>query len=295
MAYQFIHYETYNATEARKEIGEGMRLEGSCPHVENPQKPTVLYGSTDGLADKIDALKASTKRQITQKTRSGEVKTFERPLRDSENVALFGVVSWPREWSQQNPRLFEESKKKTLNKLKKDFGGQLQAVIFHDDEDHPHLHFWVIPEKLDMSNVCPAFAAEKNLDKKRDKSTGKERAAVRLQALKDFQLEWHHEVFASAGLAKEGPKRRRMTRVEYMAEKETLNTVAKINMKADDTRINTAGLAGAMLIQNAKHKADIASMDAKASTMLQGLTNAQRIEVAKQQKAAEVVQDLLGL
>jgi hypothetical protein len=50
-----------------------------------------------------------------------------------------------------------------------------------------------------------------------------------------------------------------------------------------------------MLIQNAKHKADIASMDVKASTMLQGMTNAQRIEVAKQQKAAEVVNDLLGL
>lgn len=295
MAYQFIHYETYNATEARKEIGEGMRLDGSCPHVASPQAPVILYGSTAGLADKVDALKSTTKRQITQKTRSGLVKTFERPLRDTEDVVLFGVASWPREWSQQNPRLYEQSKIKTLEKLKRDYGDQLEAVVFHDDEEHPHLHFWVIPKNLDMSNACPAFAAEKKLDKKRDKSTGKERAIARTQALKDFQLEWHREVFADAGLAKEGPKRRRMTRVEYKAEKETLHTYAKIKMQADDTRINTAGLAGAMLIQNAKHKADIAEMDAKASTMLQGLTNAQRIEVAKQQKAAEVVQDLLGL
>lgn len=295
MGYQFIHYETYNATDARKEIGEGMRLPGFCPHVKNPQEPVILYGSTEGLADKIDALKSTTKRQITQKTRSGVVKTFERPLRDTEHVALFGLVSWPREWSEQNPRLFKESQKKTLKKLQKDFGDQLVAVVFHDDEPHPHLHFWVIPKNLDMSNVCPAFAAEKILDKKRDKSTAKERKAVRLQALQDFQLDWHHEVFADAGLAKEGPKRRRMTRVGWMAEKETLNTVATIKMQAEDTRINTAGLAGAMLIQNAKHKADIASMDVKASTMLQGMTNAQRIEVAKQQKAAEVVNDLLGL
>lgn len=295
MAYQFIHYETYNATEARKEIGEGTRLEGFCPHVQNPQEPVILYGSTAGLADKVDALKSTTKRQVTQKTRSGLIKTFERPLRDNEDVVLFGIASWPREWSQQNARLYEQSKIKTLEKLKSYYGDQLQAVVFHDDEEHPHLHFWVIPKNLDMSNACPAFAAEKKLDKKRDKSTGKERAEVRAQALQGFQLEWHREVFASAGLAKEGPKRRRMTRVGWMAEKETLNTVAKIKMQAEDTRINTAGLAGAMLVQNMKHKADIASMDAKATAMIQGMTNAQRLEVAKQQKAAEVVNDLLGL
>ena len=291
MAYQFIHYETYNATEARKEIGEGMRLPGFCPHVQNPQPPKILYGSTSGLADKIDALKASTKRQITQKTRSGEVKTFERPLRDSENVVLFGVVSWERSWAEKNPRLYEESKKKTVEKFKRDYGDQLQAVVFHDDEDQPHLHFWVIPKGLEMSNVCPAFAAEKKLDKSRDKSTGKERAAVRLQALKAFQLEWNREVFASAGLTKDGPKRRRLSRVEYMAEKETLNTIAKANLKAEDTAKNLAGVSGAMLVQNAKHKADIAAMDMRAVAITKGMTNAQRAEVAKQQAAAALLAD----
>ena len=140
MGYQFIHYETYNATDARKEIGEGMRLPGFCPHVKNPQEPVILYGSTEGLADKIDALKSTTKRQITQKTRSGLIKTFERPLRDTEDVVLFGVASWPREWSQQNPRLYEKSKIKTLEKLKRDYGDQLEAVVFHDDEEHPHCY-----------------------------------------------------------------------------------------------------------------------------------------------------------
>ena len=295
MSYQFIHYETYNAVEARKEIGEGTRLAGFCPHVSAPQPPTILYGSTDGLADKIDALKASTKRRITQRTRSGEVKTFERPLRDSENVALFGVVSWERSWTEKNPRLYEESKKKTVEKFKRDFGDQLQAVVFHDDEDQPHLHFWVIPRGLEMSNVCPAFAAEKKLDKSRDKSTGKERAAVRLQALKAFQLEWNREVFASAGLTKDGPKRRRMSRVEYMAEKETLNTIAKVNLKAEDTAKNLAGVSGAMFVQDAKHKADLAAMDLRAAAMVQGMTQAQRLEVAKQQKGAAAVAASLGL
>jgi hypothetical protein len=295
MAYQFIHYETYNAVEARKAINEGMRVEGSCPHVQHPSQPTILYGSTEGLADKIDALKSSTKRQVTQRTRSGQIKTFERSLRDNEDVVLFGVVSWGREWTKENPRLFKESQKKTLDKLKRDLGTQLQAVIFHDDEEQPHLHFWVVPDNLDMSKICPATAAEKALDASKKKATGKERVAVRSQALQNFQTEWHREVFASAGLVKEGPRRRRMTRVEYQAEKETLNTIAKINLKADDTRKNLAGASAAMLAQSINHKADIAAMNQKASTIIQGMTNAQKIEVAKQQKAAEVVNDLFGI
>lgn len=294
MAYQFIHYETYNAEEARKAIGEGTRLDGFCPHVPNPQPPTVLYGSTEGLADKIDALKASTKKQVTQKTRSGQVKTFDRPLRDSENVCLFGVASWGREWSEANPRLFEQSKKMTVAKLRKDYGDQLQAVVFHDDEEHPHLHFWVVPDGLEMAKVCRACAAENKLDKSKSKDTGKQRAAVRLQALKAFQLEWHTEVFASAGLTKDGPKRRRLTRVEHQAESLTLNTIATMNMKAEDTAKNLAGVSGAMFVQNAKHKADLAAMDLRAAAMMQGMTKAQRLEVAKQQEGTAAAAAALG-
>jgi hypothetical protein len=254
-----------------------------------------LYGKTEGLADKIDDLKASTKRQVTQLTRSKVLKTFERSIRENEDIVLFGVMSWPRQWTEANPRLYAESKLKALEKLKKDYGTQLQAVIFHDDEEHPHLHFWVVPDNLEMSRVCPATAAEKSLDVSKDKSTAKMRVAVRTQALKTYQKEWHHEVFASAGLAKEGPRRRRMTRVEWNAESETLNTVAKINLKADDTRKHLAGVTAAMLSQNQKHQTDIAAMNAKASAMQQGMTNAQRIEVAKQLQAVEVVNDLLGI
>ena len=302
MAYQFIHYETYNATEARKEIGEGTRLAGFCPHVAKPQQPKILYGSTQGLANKIDVAKASARRLVTQRTRSGEVKTFERPLRDTENVVLFGVASWERTWSEQNPRLYEESKKKTVKKLIRDYGDQLQAVVFHDDEDQPHLHWWVLAKNCDISNVCPAFAAEKKFDKSRSKNTGKERAAVRLQALKAFQLKWNREVFADAGLTKDGPKRRRLTRVEHKAESETLNIVAKAKLKADDTAKNLAGVSGALLMQNAKqkeqdarHKADLVAMDLRATAMVQGMTQAQRLEVAKQQKGAEAAAVALGL
>ena len=69
----------------------------------------------------------------------------------------------------------------------------------------------------------------------------------------------------------------------------------KINLKADDTRKHLAGVTAAMLSQNRKHQTDISLMDAKASAMQQGMTNAQRVEVAKQLQAVEVVHDLLGI
>ena len=294
MAYQFIHYETYNATEAARIIGEGLRYPENSPHVRSPRPPEILYGSTEGLAAKLVALQSTTKRQVTQKTRSGEVKTIARALRDTEHVFLAGVVSFPRVWSEENPRLFEQGKKKSIEELKRRYGSQLKAVIEHDDEENPHLHFWVIPDNLELSKVCPATAAEKIADVGKNKSTAKLRKAVRFDAMRTFQDEWG-EVMGQCGLARYGPKRLRMERHEWKAQQAQLHAVAVNNVAMQDTRTSLAGAAGAMLSQSRKHKADIAAMDAKASTMLQGMTNAQKIEVAKQQKAAEVVNDLFGI
>jgi hypothetical protein len=294
MAYQFIHYETYNATEATRIIGEGLRYPENSPHVHKPLPPELLYGAVDGLAEEIVNRAKSKKVTVTQLTRSKVLKTFERPLREKEHVFLAGVVSYPREWSEQNPRLFEQAKKKSIDELKRRYGSQLKAAIFHDDEEHPHLHFWVIPDDLNLSNVCPAIAAEKAVDVSKSKATAKHRKAVRFDALRTYQDEWA-EVMGQCGLARYGPKRRRLSSHEWKAEQAQLHAVAVNNVAMQDMKINLAGASAAMLSQSRKHQSDIAAMDAKASSMLQGMTAAQQIEVAKQIKVAEVVNDLLGI
>jgi len=290
--YQFIHYETYNAAEARNIINEGLRVVGFAPHVQNPQKPKIMYGSVDNLADKIDVLKNKTKRKITQKTRSGEVKTFDRSIRDTEDVCLFGVISWPREWAETNPRLYEISKKLAIDKLKKDYGNQLEAVILHDDEAHPHLHFWAVPNDLELSNVCPATAAEKAL--KLNNPTAKTRLKARVDALKKYQSDWHSEVFTAAGLARFGPRRQRLTRNEWKCDNEARAVNANTHLQATDMRKHLAGVTSSMLIQNLNHKKDIERMNLKAQAITQGLSSAQQIEVAKQLRSTQAIQNLLG-
>lgn len=294
MAYQFIHYETYKASDARRVIAEAVRIPENSPHVRKPEKPVFLYGKAAGLADKIDALAASKRIAVTQRTRSGEVKTFERGLRPDSHVFLAGVVSFPREWSDQNSRLFAKAKKDTVEELKRRYGDQLQAVIFHNDEEHPHMHFFVLPDGLNLSNVCPATAAERSLDMSKSKATGKARKAARSQALHLFQDQWHDNVMRDVGFGRYGPKRQRMSRPEWKAENAMRTTIAIAGVKADDTRKALAGAYGAMLTQQRAHENAIAQMNTRATAIESGLSSTQKIEVAKAAKSLQAVADVLG-
>ena len=295
MAYQFIHYETYSASDARRVIGEAVRIPENSPHVRKPEPPVFLFGQAAGLADKIEALAASTKMLVTQRTRSGEVKTFERALRPDAAVFLAGVISFPREWSEQNPRLFAKAKKDAVKELNRRYGDQLQTAIFHDDEEHPHIHFFVLPNGLDMSNVCRATAAERLVDVAKSKATGKARQAARSQALQLFQDEWHDNVMRDIGLGRYGPKRQRQSRPEWKAENAMRITIANAGVKADDTRKALAGACGAMLSQQRAHQNAIGQMNTRATAIESGLSSAQKIEVAKAAKGLQAVADVLGL
>jgi Plasmid recombination enzyme len=294
MTYQFIHYETYNEEDAKNVINENMRVPGFCPHVFNPKTPAILYGSAEGLGETLKKMRAETKRSVTQKTRSGQIRTYDRAIRDNEHICLFGVISFGREWTEKNPRLSKECIDACIEKLKAKYGDQLKAVIFHDDEEHPHLHFLVVPDDLDISKVCDATAAEKKFDVSKKKDTKKERQEIRLHAMQSYQTEWHREIFGEFGLLKEGPKRRRLTRVEYLAEKETMLDVAKSNQAVRDIKKNLAGVQAGMLTQEIQHEKNINQMNLRANSIQQGLNEAQKAEVAKQIKKEEVLRDVLG-
>lgn len=295
MAYQFIHYETFNEKDAGEVINENMRVPGFCPHVENPKPPKILYGSAEGLEEKLKKMRAETKRSVTQKTRSGELKTFKRSIRENEHICLFGVISFGREWTEKNPRLSKECINACIEKLKAKYGDQLKAIIFHDDEAHPHLHFLVVPDELDISKVCDATAAEKKFDVSKKKDTKKQREQIRLHAMQSYQKEWHQDIFGEYGLIKEGPKRRRMSRVEYLAEKETMLDVAKSNQAVRDMKKNLAGVQAGMLAQKMQHQKDINKMNLRASSIQQGLTESQKIEVDKKISQEKVLHDVLGI
>lgn len=295
MAYQFIHYETYNLKEAIDNIKEGLRIPGHCPHVKNPEPPTIILGNPENFIDEIQDLKQTTKRRVEQKTKKGELKTIERKIRDNERIVLFGIFSFPRKWSEDNPRLKRECQEEAIEKLKLMYGDQLKVVLFHDDEAEPHVHFWVVPDDLKIENVCRAAAAEKKFDVSNKKDTRKERDEIRLHAMQDYQTEWHRDVFGKYGLVKEGPKRRRMSRVSYLAEKETMLDIAKSNQAVRDIKKNLAGVQAAMLSQNLRHQNDMSSMTLKMQSMKRSLTKSEQVQVSKELEAVDDVKNLLGI
>ena len=97
------------------------------------------------------------------------------------------------------------------------------------------------------------------------------------------------------GLGRYGPKRNRMTRVEWKAEDAMRTTIANAGVKADDTRKALAGACGAMLSQHRAHESSINKMNVRATAIESGLSATQKLEVAKAAKSLQAVSDVLGL
>lgn len=231
MGYQFIHIDGYarhgsqqckkakNGTEsvsrkwsAREIAAEAERDIGACPHVAEPQPPVLLYGCSPSEA--VDRAEAWAAKAIDAKGRK---------LRKDGLCLAAGVISLPSEMKDDWPRFREAS----LKWLKKQYGERLLCVIEHTDEAHPHLHFYAVPldgERFEVLHKGRAAAAKKAAE---GAKKGLQNAAYR-QAMREWQDEFSNAVALDFGLARLGPKRRRLTRGEWKAEKAQAKALAAV-------------------------------------------------------------------
>lgn len=230
MAYQFIHLDSYartgseqtrtNAATGRKSTtrkwsasdiaAEAERRPGACPHVENPQKPTVLYGVSVS-----DAVAAAHEWAETATDAKG------RKLRKDGHVLLAGVVSLPAERAADWPQFRAD----TLDWLREKYGDRLRSVIEHTDEAHPHLHFYAVPrpgERFETLHDGHKAAAEA---KAAGKLKGGQNAAYNA-AMRALQDDFGAQVGQPHGLTRLGPARRRLTRAEWRAEQAAAEALA---------------------------------------------------------------------
>ena len=63
-----------------------------------------------------------------------------RKLRKDAHCLLAGVISLPRSNEEDWPKFKAEA----LEWLKKKYGENLRCVIEHQDESHPHIHFYAV-------------------------------------------------------------------------------------------------------------------------------------------------------
>lgn len=211
--YQFIHIETYarsasaqktakSAYSYRDILGEATRETGHCPHVAQPKPPHFLLGSSDTLKQMSENIERNAS---NYKDKSG------RKMRADAHVLLAGVVSFPRETQRSNPEIYEKWVELNVEYLKKKYGGDLRAIIAHDDEEHPHLHFYVQSNtQVNAKDLHEGYKAGKNYKK----------------AMKDLQDDYYKNVAVFCGMTKSGPKKMRMTHSEYRRAKEQARAIA---------------------------------------------------------------------
>lgn len=205
-------------------LGEVMREEGYCSHVDAPQAPNFLYGDEATLRSmpaRIELnLEAYEKRH-----------NLKRSIRSDAHVLLAGTATFPRELEQSDPARYIEWRQKTLDYLKKKYGDNLQCVVEHQDEDHPHLHFYVMSaEHVNAKELHDGYIASSAF-----KSMTNDANDAYNGAMRNFQTNYYEEVGHSCGLLRDGPRRKRMPRDAYKAQQRSESERYELTRKAAST------------------------------------------------------------
>ena len=214
MGYQFIHIEGYARAGAKTKNGgtklsireildEVQRVPGNIPHILTPQPPKIVFGCVPAFVENLADDWASQSKDACG-----------RKIRKDGLIMLAGVASIPRD-NEQN---FEEFTAATVLYLREKYGDRLKSVVSHDDEAHPHLHFYVLPRVGErFEDVHDGFKAAKNAGRG-GKLKGEQNKAY-IDAMCAFQDEFSKKVATRFGLTRIGPGRRRLTREAWQAEK----------------------------------------------------------------------------
>lgn len=236
MAYQFAHCETYSRKKTDKKfsvkeiLAEAARKDGSCPHVENPKEPDLIYGmdieALGRLHDSMcDNMKETNKKGIT------------RGIRKDQQTLGTVILSFPAIQKNEDPAQYEKDferwKKLSIIWLKEKYGDELKTIIQHTDESNPHLHAYLIPDdlKADKYNIGRCAKKEfllsadaQKLDKKEANKLGDRRYR---EVWREWQDSYFDKVSVACGLTRIGSHSRRLTRKEKKQEQQQAKSLSK--------------------------------------------------------------------
>ena len=210
--YQFIHISSYSSQASKKSkssacvkstVSEADRKPSYTHHIKEVEAPIILFGCPPTAAGDL-----------------AEAWGKQNKIRKDGHVLLAGVISVNAEFER-----WDDYKLTCIEWLQDKYGDRLQSVVEHTDEDHPHLHFFVIPRDGERFDCLHEGEKARNESRAIKQRTADQNFAYKA-AMKIFQADFHSAVSAGYGLAKDGPKRRRLSRSAYLAEKEAVNIVS---------------------------------------------------------------------
>lgn len=249
---QFAHIEGYarkggidhKTGERVKNIsevaGEAERVPEYCPHVENPQPPILHFGvMPSAVVKESEAWAEQAKDAIGRK------------LRIDGLCFAAGVITFPKERKDDWPAYRDAA----INDLKKRYGDCLKSIVEHTDEEHPHIHFYVVPKAGErFDSVHDGYRAA-NEAKAAGAKKGEQNTAYNT-AMKGWQDSLYQSFGLPFGLARLGPKRRRLTRKEWRIEQAATELLAK-NIKPEAVDLSPQEFSSILTKQKPEHFAGV--------------------------------------
>ena len=268
---QFLHLQSYSrkpnkiGQSVRQILDEAAREPEFSVHVESPMPPKIIHGYTPKqVRKKHDEIVAAG--HVKAALKDGTV--ARRGIRKDRHTLLTAVASSPLLTAQvaDDAAAREEYKQwveLNVRWLKDTFGDQLVSVIEHVDEEHPHIHAFILPlgdASCSARHLNPAWQVKEEAEALARESGKPAKEAVKLGNLayrargRELQDQYFEEVGLPAGLTRVGPKRERLSREQWKQRKEQARRDAALHRQMS-ARVESLADAEAQFDVEADQKA----------------------------------------
>ena len=217
---------------ARDVVAEAVRASGAAPHVEQPQPPRVLHGlGAEELPLWCEQLEAVARDQ-TVAMRDGKA----RRQRSDTPILMGMVASYPGSADEGDPE-YVRWRDLTATWALERYGEAVVSILEHTDEAHGHVHVLVASKGRSVKPLHAGHAASQAVQDAG--GTRKEQGIAYAAGCRALQDAYHEQVAVACGLARVGPRRRRLSRSEWQAEQVANEAAARAIEKA---RVETAAV-----------------------------------------------------
>lgn len=262
MAFQFIRVELFSR-KGKEGRGTGFvfdevaRVPSASIHVREPVTPIVVHGlAPEALRTLHDERAAEARTEV----KGGK----QRAVRRDQNTLAGVVLSYPVTMDEYRADLEVVARvldweRRSVAWLRSQFGDHLVSVVRHEDESHPHLHAYVLPDDPAMTaaHLHPGFRAKAAAKAagaqpgEDDKALTKRADAAYKSAMRAWLDDYHANVAQPCGMTRLGPGKRRLTREQWHQEKRQAEALRDTLAKAEALKAK-----GDAFVTTTKEKAD---------------------------------------
>lgn len=308
MAFQFVHLQAYSrkgdgmGRSTSFVFNEARRDPAASIHVPTPALPVVIHGVSVNEAETMHDVAADAARTTPK---GGK----ERKVRKDQNTLMTVIASHPYTVEEVHADCVkrgevEHWERLTIEWLRHLYGDQLVSVVRHEDENHWHIHAYVLPDEPEMkaSALHPGQSAKLAVmsagprGDEDSKAHNRRGDAAYKAAMRRWQDSYYEVVAVPCGLTRLGPARRRLTRAEWQAEqtqakalRATLDRAKEVKVRGESYIAETKNVAAAIRAEAEAAKAEAERELAAANAARAAALKAQDKAVAEQQKARSMM------